>query len=267
MSKMGEYQQILLDMLKEITSLCDRMRIPYYLAEGTCLGAIRHNGFIPWDDDVDIVIPDNYAEFLYSCQKYLSPRYKIMGGLFKDENLRIIDTSVRIKRPDNIVDKKDKLTHPWIDIIMLYGLPDNRILKRIHYFRLFFYQKLFKLSDREHIYKRKRGKFAALVVYFSGLIHTEKLINGYSQLKRLKNIGAKYLFENSNYVVAFHTWYGVKEIMPKEVYGDGVMVPFETIKARVPQKFDEYLTQLYGDYKQLPPESERVGKHQITIVE
>lgn len=267
---MEEYKAIhtvLLDMMKKVASTCDKLKIPYYLVEGSCLGAVRHQGFIPWDDDLDVAIPFDCAEeFCKLAPPLLGNTIKIYGGGFVDDNLRVCNENIEIERPANVIDKEDKLIHPWIDIFVLYGLPKNIILRYFHYRRLWFWQKVFKLSDQTHVYKRERDPFSNLIIKLAGKFHTEKMFDSKKALYRMNIVGKRYRFENSKYVMAFPTWYATKEIMPKSTYGNGVMIQFEDTQFRVPSRSDAYLKQLYGDYMELPPPVERNGKHKIKIV-
>lgn len=260
---MGEYQQILLDMLKEITSVCEELGIKYFLVEGTCLGAVRHKGFIPWDDDIDIAIfAEDYEKFVTEVPRKLKNNYFLQEGFVIDDATRIYDNKIDIKV--NVVDSD--MHHPWIDVLILCGMPDNIFFRKLHYFLIWLSLKIFKASNLKNVNKRKRGLLESLIIEIISKTKISHLIDTKVTLKNLKKYLFRKQYNNSNYTLAFPSWYFEKEIMPKEVYGDGVMVPFETIKARVPQKYDEYLTRLYGDYMQLPPESERVGKHLISIV-
>lgn len=264
MNELREYQTILLDILKDVAVACNQMGIPYYLTEGTCLGAVRHKGFIPWDDDIDIAIPSSYYErFIRDIHKYLKKEHSVEPGFITGDYTRVVNTQIEVKSD---VLTKGKSYHPWIDIMCLYGMPNNLVVREIHYIKFYLAQKLFKMSDSKNIIRRKRNIFESIIVSIVSRINLTSILNKEKRLKKVQDLLFRYSFESSNYVLGYTSWYFKKELMPKEVYGSGTNAIFEGEEIRIPSDYDTYLKRLYGDYMTLPPEEERQGKHKLTIV-
>ena len=262
MSKLSEYQLVLLEILKDIIKVCDKLKIKYYLTEGSCLGAVRHKGMIPWDDDIDIAIPvDDYNTFINEAPGMLNKKYVIKKRFEENDESRVIDTSIKIE--SGVLPGR---FNPWVDIMVLYAMPNNTIIRQLHFYNFFFHQKLYKLSNIEGVIDRKRGHLESIVVALGRKYNIGSILNRQKCLENVKRVLTRYPYDACDFVIGFTSWYFKKEIMPKYVYGEGEMVPFEDFEVRIPKHYDIYLTNLYGDYMRLPPVEEREGKHEIKVI-
>jgi len=149
----SEIKGVALDILKDLAQFCDTHDIRYVLAYGTMLGAVRHKGFIPWDDDMDLGMPrKDYETFLFICNKEL-PEHVVLR--LHDDNLgntSIMDTSLQIPFGD-------ELCSPFIDIFPLDGYPDDSFRYFIHTNKIKFYRALSKISVIDRLHDRDRGSF------------------------------------------------------------------------------------------------------------
>lgn len=260
-----------LDILKQVKKICDNNNIIYYAVGGTLLGAVRHKGFIPWDDDIDIAIPrPDYDRFLTIAMQELKEPYQLTTidnrpNGFCYYYARAENKSVLIERVET---KMKKVVPAWIDIFPLDGVPSDRKTIRRWMKRGNFGRILLDASQYSYLAAAKpknesiRSRFINEWFYrmrFDRLISTE-----YSW-RFLNNIITKYDYNTCRYVTNFCGRYGLKEITLKDVFGNGTQILFEDLVIRAPSKYDVYLRQIYGDYMMLPPENERTG-HYIKIV-
>jgi lipopolysaccharide cholinephosphotransferase len=253
---LNEIKKIELDILKQFGEFCSEHNLKYYLAGGTLLGAIRHKGFIPWDDDIDVCMPrPDYEKFLNEF-----PQENL------NENLLLLD--VRFHNFDapfcNIIAKNTKVINKfvhnkanqklWVDIFPVDGLPqDDKEVGSI-YKRGNFYRKLLMLCDAN----LGEGK-TAFKKWAKYILRPLANLYGKNNLvKKLDSIGRSYRYEDCEYVGAV-TWglYGVGERMLKAEFEKAVEVEFEGYRFPAFSCWDSYLRGLYGDYMQLPPLEKR----------
>lgn len=254
-----ELQELQLNAFMEVDSFCRKNNIIYYLIGGTLLGAIRHGGFIPWDDDMDIaMMRDEYDKFV---QIY---KTKLENGLFLQNYHTDIDfspalsrvcikgTYVKINSTEHL--KFNKNT--YIDIFPLDNVPDDDELALKHEKQLKRIDKLISLK--------------LYAVYRNGLLNYKKhikiIISFFLKvipLRCLQNkreeIMTKYSNCETNRVCSTVSKYGYKkQIIDRRVYGSPILVKFEGEEFFAPKQYTDYLTQIYGDYMDLPPEEKRV---------
>ena len=248
MSKVRQIQLGELSLLEKYIEICTKHNLRYYALGGTLLGAIRHKGFIPWDDDMDLGMPrKDYEKFLEICQNEL-PSNVILR--IHDDNLgntSIMDTSLQIEFGGVVCS-------PFIDVFPLDGYPSDGFHYFLHTNKIKYYRALSKISVINRLHNRDRGFFENSIVKVSKILHLDKL----------QNTIKKYDFETSDLVGNVLGSYRERELAYKEVFGEPQLLDFETIKISGHADPDAYLTKIYGDYMKLPEESEQKGHFEST---
>lgn len=261
MSNMDLLHQVDMDIAKAVVSVCDKHGLTYYMLGGTMLGAIRHKGFIPWDDDIDFGMPrKDYERFLELATEELPKHLKIVNYRNDPKYMyyitRILDTETKVI--EERIGNENKYTNASIDIFPIDGTPNNPIARKIYFFRVMYHRALMALCYKDSIdTKRKRGAMEKLLLWVMVRLPVEKLTTPYKQKCKIDKLLRKQKVEGSKYIGNIMGAYRTREIVPVEYYGQGAYYPFEDTQFRGLEKYDEYLTYTYGDYMQLPPEDKR----------
>ncbi len=252
-----EIQNIANDILKYIKTVCDDNGIKFYLAYGTALGAIRHKGFIPWDDDVDIFMERDEFDKFYSFMEKDQSKYKLLY-VNADKNYtlplpKVIDTTTEWTQT-NV--REFMPLGVYVDIFILDNIPDDKDVREKH----------FNILDKKHklwhFFQYKRNYTAKdPITLLKRLIY--KIVNPKIFAKQLDRIASKYNNDNTSYIgqMTFVTDPRNMQMFPREWFGDGVVVTFCDTEYLVPKEYDKFLTQCFGDYMTPPPVSERVSHH------
>lgn len=243
-----ECKKISLDILIDVAHFCDEHDITYYLSVGTLLGAIRHAGFIPWDDDIDIMMPrPDYKRFL---KEYGNERY----ALYKPEEGRFYYTKVydksTVKYEADCDYKKNRPFGVDIDVFPLDGIVnDEQIIEKL-YKKACFLETLLRLSNQP-IFNRK-NPIKAINRIIPRIIGSRNLV------KMIEKNAQTYDYETSDYVIRMR-WSpnGFTGALPKKVYEKGY-ADFEGHSFCIPKDYDTWLKAFFGDYMRIPPENERV---------
>ncbi len=264
-----ETQNVAADILEVIAGLCDKLSLRYYLFYGTLIGAVRHNGFIPWDDDLDIMMPRKDHDILV---KYLLDNKE----MFPD--LEVFNHDVNKKYPYMITRISDKRYRVimnnekeygmgiFIDIYPFDGLGDTEQealkfgLKGDRLSSLCYQATRVRCATETTTSTfRKIIKFPVFV--FSKIMGKNFFQNRLKKLERVKD------YDKSEYVGCV-VWLsgGRKDIFPRKWFDEYVMIKFGDKEYRCPKEYDKFLTQVYGDYMQLPPENERIGHHNYYVI-
>jgi len=252
-------QNIEIDMLKEFHKVCMDNNLTYYVLGGTLLGAVRHGGFIPWDDDIDIGMPrKDYEVFLNSASSELPTNLKLYSNPLNLNISQIVDVRTKIKLGTQI-------TGVFIDVFPLDGYPKGKIEARLHSFKILFYRMLCKLSVIDKLDNHDRGILENSIVKITRLTKFNKLLNEESLVKKLHRIIQRYDFSSSEKVGNVLGRYREKEIVDKSFFGEPKLVKFEDIQVMAPERIEDYLENIYGDFMQLPPKEQQLA-HDITII-
>ncbi len=251
-----------LSLLKIFIEICEKNGLLYFAVGGTCLGAVRHKGFIPWDDDIDVAMPrGDYDKFVDLAQSQL-PKGCFLQTHETDEDYRNDYAKIRDSSTTFIETSVAKLhiNHGvFIDIFPIDGMPTSQkeinALERHKRRAKRYLAKDYVLP--ENALKKTLRKICSLLLHFS----TSKI------LTKLENHYREFPYESSEIVVNHGGAWGEKERCPKSQFGKGVLADFEGIKIRIPENYDEYLTRIYGDYMTPPPESERVPHHGTNAID
>lgn len=247
-----EEHTILLEMAKAFHKICTENNIPYFMLGGTMLGAVRHKGFIPWDDDMDFGIPrEHYARFTQIANEQLPPRYKFLTTNNSDYAVlgigKLEDT--RTYFPEIYSVNTDEKLGVNIDIFPL-DYTDERIgfLSTNWIVRMIFkFQKLlFVDASNRSLSKRVLANFCQAIFRFK----KDTLIN-YTNSLMLNHKS------NQKMVANLYGAWGMKEVVPTSIFGEPHLYTFEDTKFYGPDNADQYLKHLYNNYMQLPPEEQR----------
>ena len=256
-----EIQQVLLGILKEIDSFCRVHNIRYSLAGGSLLGALRHKGFIPWDDDADIIMPrPDYERFISLYNKESNSHFHVLTQEHTDDKWYVNCYS---KMEDcNTVStewglRKSSIIGINIDVFPVDGLPDDPQIQKRKCKRIGHLSHLISLNQKQwsQLFQKRPGPPLAFIE-----AHLRPL--DYWLETSLKEM-LEYPFETSPYAAALAGLYREREIFPKEVFLNYVEYPFEDTTLMGIKDAETYLTSLYGDWRQPPQESKRQGKHQL----
>ena len=258
-----------LSILKEFISICQEHKLRYYAIGGTALGALRHQGFIPWDDDIDVSMPrDDYNKFYEIVSKRGNDFYGVTT-IETQENqmppiIKFIDKRITIFSK---LDTKTKhRLNPYIDIFPMDGLPNNRILRYFHVRRFLVYRRFLLFSAFDRLVERGiKNKALPLhkrfFVWFFDKINIQRFFSRKRMAFKGDKVLKKYNFYKQNFCSP-QLWgnYKTKAVFPSEWFDDGKFLLFEDVQVLVPSHIEKYLGQLYGsDYMELPPVSKRIS--------
>ncbi len=243
-----DVQNKILEIMKFIDKICRDYHIVYYIMRGTALGAVRHGGFIPWDDDIDIFMtPENYEKFknvFYKInnKKYVLQEWKIVDDYLEYAKVRMNNTTFIEK---NFKDRKDMHHGIYVDIMLLHKCPSNRFIQKIIYYQSK-YVTLVALSQRNWKSKSWMQKLALALL---------KILPN----KRLSTLCYKNIYKYKGLINKFNHCYFITKanfaqgIFDKEIFEKPADVQFEDTTLMGPTKIKEYLEIRYGDYITLPP--------------
>ncbi|MDF2567632.1 MAG: lipopolysaccharide cholinephosphotransferase [Oscillospiraceae bacterium] len=249
-----------LEILEKIHYLCEKHHLRYYLLGGTLLGAVRHKGFIPWDDDIDIGIPrKDYEKFLEIAQKELPDFLTVQApGIVKPYPYffaKVVNN--RTTLVEDVVKHLGITTGVYVDIFPLDGFPSDQRTLKAHYKRFKLQDKIRNFWIRDPHTKTSIKRVLATLIH--NFVNLEKL-----QIRNQKLL-SKYDFDTSELVGNCVGAWGKKEIVPKEFIGEPKLYEFENKRFYGVEDSDNYLKRIYGDYMELPPPEKRKSHHRYTI--
>ena len=265
-----DMQQIELDLLIYLKNICDEHNLKYYLAYGTLIGAVRHQGFIPWDDDVDVMMPqEDYDKLVKIMRDKPHPYYQLVSTAtypnFTAPLPKIIDTRTVLEQHYDFVERVQ--LGVYIDIFILNGLTDDiETAKVLRKESLKLYRRWLRADST--LFPPGKSKLYGLARRVRNLPY--KLYGITRSVKKLEKNNKKYSFYQSKFTAVLNE--GIpkgespdKSIMPMEWFGKGTELLFEGTKFRAPENYDIILRNIYGDYMKLPPENERKSEHSYTV--
>ncbi|MBE6164493.1 MAG: LicD family protein [Streptococcus gallolyticus] len=261
MEKLSKIQKIIWNIMDEIKPFLNDNDIEYYMLGGTLLGAVRHQGFIPWDDDIDLGIPREQYDFFLEKVSQQLPDYMEVNTFYDETShhyyfSRIVDTRYHLKRMGSEIERTEDA---WIDIFPLDGMPNNLLLRQWHKSRLLAARAFYHIAtfDRVNLQRPNRPLSERIIIKFVQLTGFGRNSDEKKWLWKIDKLLKKYPYKSSEWVVNFMGQYKFKEMFPKEKYGKGKLYPFENDYLNGPEDADYILTQMYGDYMTPPKESEK----------
>lgn len=260
---LSEVQEVSVDILRDVASICEKENLKYCLIFGTLLGAVRHKGFIPWDDDIDIAMPrEDYNKLLKLMKNNTS--YPHLNVFNVDTCPSYPHAITRICDNRYILDFENENSYGigvFIDIYPLDGLGND--LKKAQKIAIkgdrlssFCFQ-----STRKHFALETTKSYFRILLKFPVYV-VSKLIGRDFFLKQLKKLEYLYKYEQSEYVGwVIWTSEGERTVMKRSWLEDTIFAPFSKYQFRIPRKYDEVLKQLFGNYMELPPKKDQISHH------
>lgn len=259
-------KEYLLNTLKVFHDFCEIHNLKYFLVGGTLLGAVRHKGFIPWDDDIDVSMPRDDYENLLRLKDEVPSGFKLSAF---EHDQEYIYPFAKFCNSNLIVEEsfyKPFKTGVWVDVFPLDYTFEKIKLQKAHVFLMKILKKIFIL--RTYSFKIERRSFLSMkiAVLFAHLSQIIPLKFIYKTMSLLQKVVPKH-FSKKKYVVNFHGAYGIKEVMPSYLFDKKKLYEFEGIKFWGVSDADFFLKRTYGDYMQLPPVEKQKPEHIGRIVE
>lgn len=261
-------QLIQLEMLKELDRVCQKHDIRYFLCAGTLLGAVRHGGFIPWDDDLDVMmLRKDYEKFLLIYKEEQSPGYFLQTY---ETDKEYINLFAKLRKDNTIFMEevtKDRDIHHgvYIDIFPLDSIPDTKLERCIHRSILVFLD-LFRLSSEMQIVRASSSGARKLV---GRILHplARRVVDS-RYIRVIDSLAKAHMERNTIMVSNLYgdtiRWYDrPRQAQPRETFDSCVYLRFEDGNFPAPRDWHQYLTAVYGDYMVPPPIEHRHPQHGI----
>lgn len=258
-------QRIQTEILKDFDKICQKYELSYFLLGGSGIGVVRHQGFIPWDDDIDVAMPrKDYDVLLHAIEEEMGEKYRILTPL-KDKNYSVNVTKIQKLGtkfvPYHAKDSKCERCID-IDIFPLDHMPDDKKKRAKQLKRTWFLNKLiFLRGSGEPIipltgWKKNAAAIICKVVHLvMKLFHVSPAF----LYRLLEKEETRYNNQDTQYMNTFRVTMSDRSYISKEEMYPLIEMPFEDMTVYMPHAYDAYLTRLFGDYMQMPPKEKRVN--------
>lgn len=266
--ELSELQLMMLDMMKWFHAFCQKNNIKYYVVGGTMLGAARHQGFIPWDDDIDVGIPRKDYERLIKEKNELfknEQRYSLES--FKDNNsdfeymyAKVYDTHTTLV--ENC--KRHTKRGIFIDVFPLDGIGSGREEAISNYTPIL--RKINILMTRTCEVRKGRSVFKNAAIILSQVIPSF-ILNNNNLIQVINDMCSARDFDSYEYVGNLLGNWGKKEIMPRKFFGKPTLYKFEDTQVYGPEDYDGYLSNVYNNWRQLPPVEKQKSQHDFLMID
>ena len=255
-----ENKNVQLSILKDVAAFCEKNNLEYFLAYGTLIGAVRHEGYIPWDDDIDIQMPrDSYDKFIELYAKECEANgsvYRLItpyDACAKHTMLKVIDS--RTVKIESGIRYDSEYLGIDIDVFPIDGMPSNKLLFHVWYQLLYVAYSFAHLKNLDYQSGRLKRRFwgtlmSVLPIKRSWILNFAGFIHSLCPISTSNYVGSMEMPFNSK-----------KNRVPKRIFSGFIMKKFEDAMFRCPSDYDFILTSLYGDYMKLPPLEKQVTHH------
>lgn len=259
-------KKIELEIALEIKRICEENNINYSLSGGTLIGAVRHKGFIPWDDDIDMAMTrENYDKFLKIAPEKIDGNRFYIVNYETDPNVGEPFTKVMRKGTvfqESFSENTNASNGVFVDLFPFDNAPDGKLARRRHAYRAYSIRKRILIKSGYNFQKTGVKKLIYKLIGATTFSGKEKLV------KRFRKNQTKYNNINTKSMVSICGAYSYDlETVPAEMLEGYTQLEFEGEKFSVFKEYDIFLRHYFNDYMQLPPEEERINKHTLASID
>ena len=260
---MTDLQRKSFELLEIFVGICEKFDIPYYLVCGSALGAVKYEGFIPWDDDIDVgLLRPDYQHFVELAPREL-PNWCFLQNYLSEKTFPQTYSKLRNSETAFIEagDAALPINHGiFIDIFPIDGYPQGKMEAKV-----FELKRKLNAWVRYSVYKNHANKKIHLRNKVLRFLGVHKFVH--MAHKDLERLYQKYPVEQSDLWCNYGNWQGKLEYAPRWHYGKGTWASFEGLRVRIPEKYDAYLTQKYGDWRSDPPLDKQKTHHEGIVID
>lgn len=265
--ELTEWKRIITDALREFHDICHRNNLTYYAIGGTAIGAIRHKGIIPWDDDIDVGMPrPDFDRFVEICRTTDLGNYELVSAdTHEGYNLSFPKFC---NKNTTLIERADTpcVIGLFVDIFPLDNTSNDRkeIERLVHRFTKL-RNRLEAISTHNTFVEylsllKKPHEWGRFVIKTFGYFFRNRMRR--YLLHKMDEIFRKYPYNSTQNMINYGGAYGIGELFTKDVLdGEVVNLPFENTTIDLMPGYDKYLRGVFGDYMQMPPEEKRVAHH------
>ena len=258
------------DILRAYIDICDKHGLRYFIAYGSAIGAARHKGIIPWDDDIDVVMPrPDFEKFKQICETQDTGKYELISP-FNTPNY-FLPFYKFCNKETTLLESEEFhcVIGMYIDVFIYDGMvPDKAESEELRRRYIKYWNRFTVASSYypwEMIWQHvKQGKIKELIHYFLISMNRQNLRKKY--LQNLVDIVHKYDYDEHDLIVKYPPGYGEHEVIPKDWIEESTLLPYEDLEVAIPKDYTRWLNNYFGDYMQLPPEDQRHSHHKVAYV-
>lgn len=264
----NEFKKVAYEVLEYFKYVCEKNDIYYILSFGTVLGAVRHNGFIPWDDDIDVCIfRKDYQKLINAFKNENNDRFRLVSSDVDPDyslpHMKIVDTNTILFQSSR---RNDFPLGIWIDVFALDNVPDDIKVRHRFIRKLNIYQTIWTMLEFVPN-ENARGFRSKIYLLLSGLVGALYNYDSRKWALKLEALAQKYKSVNTQEVgvLSFFPYDRNKSIFPRDMLNESSFHIFETGEFPIPKEYDKYLTKLYGDWRTPPPKDQQVTHHSFRV--
>lgn len=269
-NKLSKLQEAEFDILKVFVRICEENNLRYFLCYGSMIGAVRHQGFIPWDDDVDVAMPrPDYERFSQIADEVL-PNHLYFSTYKLGKDHITLSSMIMNKNQDFTLHNAGKVmkTGAWMDVLAIDGAPKPGIGRMVFLIKFLYRRTMCQLSHFDEVVNIQKARpwYEKAVIKFAQISKIEKHLDSVKCGRKYHELLSRIPYDEAEEVATFQGDQRLEGVMSKAIYGNGTKYKYEDIYVVGPEDYDKYLKCYYSDYMTPPPMESR-NCHNVKEVE